>query len=255
MLRIKVPLKNILPAVTLALWGARALSAYDRSVLAEYNDLYKNGNYQSALEGYADIISKEPANPCGFYNAGNAYFRMNKPGPAILYYSKAWRLDPRNADIRANLEFALKQTGQAFVPDGVPRVLHYLYYYLSDDELKTAAAAAWWALFLLVSFYFLKPKSAAGTRTPLLAAGGLLALAGLWFIARSVSPFRDGAVITGEAPARLMSGPGENFKAYAALPEARLVKILDDTDDNYYEIAIPKEGIKGWVKKTSAEKI
>ncbi|MBU2572764.1 MAG: hypothetical protein KKH28_01635 [Elusimicrobia bacterium] len=255
MIRIKVPLKNILPAVALALWGAQGAAAYDRSVLAEYNDMYKNGNYQSALDGYLDMISKEPANPYAFYNAGNAYFRMNKPGQAILYYSKAWRLDPRNPDIRANLEFALKHTGQAFVPDGVPRVLHYLYYCLSDEELKAAASAAWWALFLLFSFYFLKPGIASGTRTPLFTAGGLFALSLLWFMARSASPFRDGAVITDKGAAQLMSGPGDNFKAYASLPEARLVKILDDTDDIYYEIAIPKEGIKGWVKKTSAEKI
>lgn len=227
-------------------------AAYDRSELAEFNDMYKSDNFQGALEGYQGMIAVEPDNPYAFYNAGNAWFRMGQPGHAILNYSKAWRLSPRDPDIRANLEYALKHTGQAFVPDGVPRVLHYVYYALSDDELKTAAVCAWWAFFLLLSFYFLKPGE--GSKSSFFGAGVLFAAALLWFMARSASPFREGAVITG-AGAQLMSGPGDNFKAAAALPEARLVKVLDDTDDNYYEIALPKEGIKGWVKKTSAEKI
>ena len=93
-----------------AFFPARFAGAADRSVLAEYNDLYKSGNYQAALEGYRDIAAKEPYNPGAFYNAGNAYFRLNKPGLAILYYSKAFRLDPRDSDIRANLDFAMKRT-------------------------------------------------------------------------------------------------------------------------------------------------
>ena len=245
-------MRPLLLALFIAL-TPRPACAYDRSVLAEYNDLYKNGSYQAALEGYNEMMTKEPANPYGFYNAGNAYFRMNKQGQAILNYAKAWRLDPRNPDIRTNFEFALKHTGQAFVPEGVPRILHYLYYCLSDEELTTVAAAAWWAFCLLIAFSFLKPNGA-GAGTPTLTAASILVLSLLWLLVRSTSPFHDGAVIT-DGSAQLMSGPGENFKTYAALPEARMVKILDDTDDNYYEIAIPREGIKGWVKKTSAEKI
>lgn len=241
-------------SVLLLLCSLRTAGAYDRNELAEYNDLYKNGSYQAALEGYQDMIAKEPANPYAYYNAGNAYFRVNEPGQAILNYSRAWRLNPRDPDIRTNLEYALKHTGQLFVPEGVPRVLHYVYYCLSDDELWAVAIAAWWLFFLLLSFFYLKPGIADGSRTSLYFTGTLFAVALLWFMARSASPFRNGAVIIDKS-AQLMSGPGDTFKAAAALPEARLVKVLDETDDNYYEIAIPKEGIKGWVKKTSAGKI
>ena len=94
-----------------------------------------------------------------------------------------------------------------------------------------------------------------GVNGPLLGAGLLLAGSLLWLMARASSPFNEAAVITAEGSAQLLSGPGETFKAYASLPEGRLVKVLDDTDDVYYEIGIPREGIKGWIKKTSAEKI
>jgi len=234
--------------------SAVTAGAYDRSVLAEYNDLYKNGNYQAALEGYLEIAAKESYNPYAFYNAGNAYFRMNKPGLAILYYGKAFRLDPRDPDIRTNLEFAMKHTGQNFVPEGMPKALHYLYYFFSDRELKAVATVFWWLACLLLSIYALKEAMREKLRGSILGAGLILAGAFFWSAARSSSLFSDAAVVT-ENSTQLLSGPGETFKTYATLPEARLVKVLDDTDDVYYEIGIPREGIKGWVKKTSAGKI
>ncbi len=246
--------KTILPLL-FALFSAGSAGAYDRSVLAEYNDLYKSGSYQSALEGYKEIAVKEPYNPYAFYNAGNAYFRMNKPGLAILYYGKAFRLDPRDSDIRTNLDFAMRHTGQILVPEGLPKTLHYLYYFFSDLELRAAATSLWWLACLLFSLYTLKSGLRDKLRGTLLAS--VLALVGtlMWITARSSSAFENAAVITAEGSAKLLSGPGETFKAYATLPEARLVKILDDTDDIYYEVGIPREGIKGWIKKTAAEKI
>ena len=243
---------------TLALFSllsARAAGAADRSVLAEYNDLYKNGGYQAALEGYKEIAARERYNPYAFYNAGNAYFRLNKPGLAILYYGKAFRLEPRDTDIRTNLDFAMKRTGQALVPEGTPKVLHYLYYFLSDLELRAAVTVFWWLACLLLSFYALKAGLRDRLKGALLASALIFSGALVWLVARSSSTFSDAAVITTEGSAQLLSGPGETFKAYATLPEARLVKILDDTDDAYYEVGIPREGIKGWIKKTAAEKI
>ncbi len=247
-------MKPLLLALFALFFSGRA-GAYDRSVLAEYNDLYKNGSYQAALEGYKEIAAKEPHNPYAFYNAGNAYFRLNSPGPALLNYGKAFRLSPRDTDIRANLDFAMKHTGQAFVPDGVPKALHYVYYFFSDSELAAASAAFWWLACLLLSLSFLRQDLREKLRGFTAAAGLLLIISLLWLGARSSGPFSGAAVIIAEGSTPLMSGPGDNFKTYAALPEARLVKVLDDTDDLYYEVGIPREGIKGWVKKTAAEKI
>jgi hypothetical protein len=33
------------------------------------------------------------------------------------------------------------------------------------------------------------------------------------------------------------------------------VKILDYDDETYYEIGLPKEGIKGWALKTEVERL
>jgi len=246
---------RLLFALTAVLLTIPSAGAYDRGLLAEYNDLYKSGDYRAALDGYLEMTVREPGNPYAFYNTGNAWYRLNKPGQATLYYARAFRLLPRDADIRANLDLAMKQSGQALVPEGTPRVLHYLYYLFSDAELKTAAIFFWWLACLLLGLYFLRHGLRPRLRGPAAASAALLACSLLWLGARTASPFNGAAVITAEGSVQLLSGPGDSFKAYASLPEARLIRILDSSDDSYYEIGIPREGIKGWIKKTAAEKI
>ncbi|HAT72255.1 MAG TPA: hypothetical protein DCS63_05515 [Elusimicrobia bacterium] len=247
--------KTIFLTLTLAL--AAAASAYDRSELAEFNDLYKNGRYEEALEGYKSALAQAPENPWAHYNAGNALFRLNRLGPAVLNYSRAFALNPRSADIRANLDYALRQTGQTLAPDNVPKALHYAYYLLSEREIKAAAILLFWLACLAGAARFLLdgsgPGLAAGSAS--LAAAGLLVLTLAWLGARQSSPFTAAGVAVKPGGARMLSGPGENFKTYASAPEGRLVKILDDGDDNYYEIGLPREGIKGWALKTEIEKL
>lgn len=239
------------------LLSAAPAAAFDRGELAEFNDLYKNGRYEDALEGYGKVTAQEPANPWAHYNAGNALFRLGRLGPAVLEYSKAFKLDPRSGDIRANLDFALRQTGQSLVQEGLPKTLHYLYYLLSDAEIKTAATLLFWLACLAGAAGFLMDGSRAGKAagSASMAAALLMLLTLAWLGARQGSPFTDGAVVTRAGGARMLSGPGENFKTYASAPEGRLVKILDAADDNYYEIGLTKEGIKGWALKTEVERL
>jgi tetratricopeptide (TPR) repeat protein len=250
-----IPAKNVLFLLLAA--AALPAAAYDRSELAEFNDLYKNGRYEDALEGYKSVIMAEPSNPWAYYNAGNALFRLNRMGPAVLNYSRAFLLDPRSADIRANLDFALRQTGQSLVPDSAPRALHYIYYVMSEREIKAGALLLFWLACLAGAAGFLLdgsgPGRAAGRIS--LASAGVLVLALAWLAARQVSPFSGAGVAVKPGGARMLSGPGENFKTYAAAPEGRLVKILDAADDNYYEIGLPREGIKGWALKTEIERL
>ena len=240
-----------------ALASAVPAAAYDRGELQELNDAYKSGRYEEALEGYKAMAAAEPDNPWAYYNAGNALFRLNRMGPAIFYYSKAFVLDPRSSDIRANLEFALRQTGQTLAPEGAPKILHYLYYLLSESEIKTLGIVLFWLACLAGAAGFLLDGSRSGkfSGRASLAAAGLLVLCLGWLAARQSSPFHEAGVVTRPEGAKMLSGPGGNFKTYASAPEGRLVRILDAADDTYYEIGLPKEGIKGWALKTEVEKL
>ena len=89
------------------------------------------------------------------YNLGNAYFQLGDTGRAILNYLLAQRLDPGDANVTRNLEFArASRTDMLDSSAGSPALETLLFWHF---ELSSAArlrlfAAAWiafWGLLLL----------------------------------------------------------------------------------------------------------
>src|ERR1700690_263593 len=72
------------------------------------NQLYDASKFAEAAATYEKI---EPKTAHVYYNLGNAWFRQNKLGLAILNYARANRLAPRDPDILANLKFAQQRLG------------------------------------------------------------------------------------------------------------------------------------------------
>jgi len=74
------------------------------------NQLYKEGRFKEAVDGYLQLIKSHHENSHLYYNLGNAYYRLNQLGHAILYYEKARLLMPRDADLDYNLRYVRQQT-------------------------------------------------------------------------------------------------------------------------------------------------
>ena len=70
------------------------------------NDLYVKGQYADAAKLYEQILNKQGVAPELYYNLGNAYYKLNETGKAILNFERALRLDPGYDDARFNLEIA-----------------------------------------------------------------------------------------------------------------------------------------------------
>ena len=69
------------------------------------NSLYQQGQYEPALEQYNAIILSGKESAGLYYNMGNAAYRSNSIGHAILYYEKALKLEPAHEDAIHNLDF------------------------------------------------------------------------------------------------------------------------------------------------------
>lgn len=82
----------------------------------EGNRLYQQEDYQGALENYLRIREAGFESPGLYYNIGNAYFKANELGRAILYYERARRLAPGDPDILANLELARSLGADEIIP-------------------------------------------------------------------------------------------------------------------------------------------
>ena len=63
------------------------------------------------------------------------------------------------------------------------------------------------------------------------------------------------AVVTTQK-AEVRSGPGQNFRVGFTIPEGRRVLVLDETAHaDWAEIGVYGEGLKGWVPRSSIERI
>ena len=100
-------------AVLCAAVPSWAASPERERVLQESDRAYREARYQEAFDGYSRLLGTDGADGHLLYNLGNAAFRLNQTGRAILYYEKARELLPRDADLKFNLGHAREQIRDA----------------------------------------------------------------------------------------------------------------------------------------------
>jgi len=70
-----------------------ASELYDSS-FSKGSALYKNKQYEQALEQFNDVVESQPTNANAFYNQGNSYAQLQQFDKAIEAYEKALSIDP-----------------------------------------------------------------------------------------------------------------------------------------------------------------
>lgn len=77
----------------------------------EANMAYEQGDFAAAVEKYTRLSnSRNVKSPVLFYNLGNAWFRQDAMGQAILHYEAALALAPDFEPARKNLDEAMQRT-------------------------------------------------------------------------------------------------------------------------------------------------
>lgn len=112
------------------------------------NNSYKEERYDAAIEDYEQLISSGLRSANTFYNLGNAYLRMGNRGKAILSYERAFRMRPRDADIRSNLSFArtlVEGSAGQYRRQWYQRVFLFLCGFLSVDEMTSLVSCLYFA--------------------------------------------------------------------------------------------------------------
>lgn len=82
-----------------------SLSAYAGASPDMASQLYEKGDYKQAAEAFLSIAKVDGDSPELLYNLANCYAQAGDYGNAILYYSRANRLDPSNRAIKNNLNY------------------------------------------------------------------------------------------------------------------------------------------------------
>ena len=217
--------------------------------LQNAEELYRQGKFAAALGEYEDLLNTYPKDSHLYYNIGNCYFKMGSTGLAVANYYRAFRLDPRDEDIRHNLALSLENSGERLVPGGMPEVLHKAFFSLQTDELKGLFFLFVWLFCILGSLWLIKRKAGRAVLTVLV----ITLILGAWYSWRSHLEQTPLAVVAAPV-AELRSGPGTNFPASANVAQGHIL-VVQDAKDNWYDVIVKSQGLQGWVEADTVEKI
>ena len=222
------------------------------------DDLYRNGQYPEAIQQYEAVLASGLTSPELYYNLGNAYFRDNQMGRAILNYSRALRLRPTMTDARENLKLAESKTVDHIVT--LPQLFIVRWYNSICTALSPTAwrilwlsafalLAALFVFFRLARNYNLRKWTFVSCFALLLV---LLCISAFWrSSALRFNSHREAVVL--QSSVAIKSSPELQSVDKLILHEGTLVRI-DEELSGWYKITIP-DGTNGWCESNAIERI
>jgi tetratricopeptide (TPR) repeat protein len=246
-------------------WAAAVPAAAGvlEGTMARGNTQYENGNYAGAVAEYEKVLRYGLENSAVHYNLGNAWFKLHRPGPAILHYERALRLNPGDADAARNLAFVRSR-----IIDRVEggreniylRLLLRIRDALTPDQAAFLFLAAWLvfsaAIFVRIIGNGAHRGTARGRLVFYTAFFALLVMAaaglqyGLHWRHLTSSDF---AIVVAEK-ADVTSAPGTDSKLVTLVHEGLKVRVVE-AREGWLRVTIPGVGLGGWVSAELVERI
>ena len=108
-------MKKILAAI-LILTAIGASAQTPQELMLRANNAYSQGHFAEAVDCYNAVLNAGYQSADLYYNLGNAHYRLDEYGLAILNYERALRLKPNFRDARQNLDLANSKTEEEIPP-------------------------------------------------------------------------------------------------------------------------------------------
>jgi len=221
-------------------------------LLKSGNQFYSQGNFKAAIERYQRIVQLPFSHETVYYNLGNAYFKDNQLGNAILNFEKAFRLAPRDRDVFANLELAksriadkLEGRQESFLLKQLKKITT-----LIPLDVETLLVLLLFVSANLGFILFLVSRSAGLSRLAIICAGVLLSLAFVLGVSNLTRIYqretlREGVVLVDKVD--VVSGPAADNPVLFSIHEGLKIRIENELE-GWLQISLDN-GWNGWVKK------
>ena len=217
--------------------------------ISQGHQLYNQNQFGEAAEIYEQAITHGMKNGHLYYNLGNTYFRMGNLPKAILNYVKAQNLLPRDEDVKANLEYAIRQTVDQL--DGrKPHALESILFWVRDVNISEHRMALFWinlAFWIAMAVRLHLRTPATQSVRNILLAFLLLALVSTGFRWHQETHQSIGVILPQQIDVH--SGWNTSTVALFQLHQGTLVSIVQEKE-NWYQIELSDEK-KGWTLKSN----
>ena len=250
----------LLLALMLALpLGAQAAENYPDSLWKAGVEAYSAGDWEQALADWDGVAATGLRSRELYFNLGNAYFKKGEIAPAILNYERALRLDPSDADVRYNLEFARSMTQDRIdeVPEFILKTwIRKVNYLFSSDAWAILSLILLAVALALVLLFLLGPTSGLRRTGFFTGIAALLLTLMCWGFARSQkadAERHDAAIVMRPVSSVTSSPSADAAKSLFILHEGTKVKVLDVVS-GYTDIELA-DGRRGWIASGDIEVI
>lgn len=229
-----------------------ARPAHPDELFERGNQAYLHGDFRGAIDAYEQLVGQGLIHEDLYYALGNAYFRADRIGPAILNYERALVLDPEQEDAQANLKLARQTAAQRWqdklVGEQADPAWMRLLSTFTPGGLTLLFLGLYWGLFLLLGFiYFLGAgflRVAAWVMLVFvlmgtLGAGGLLA--GRWWL---VERAEYGIVLADEA--QVKEGPDPSYQTSFVVHGGLRARAVGH-DAGWVRVRL-SNGLEGWLQ-------
>ncbi|MCM8775684.1 MAG: tetratricopeptide repeat protein [Candidatus Omnitrophica bacterium] len=234
--------------------ACRAWTRDDLSQFKKANQAFREGRYEDAAAIYTDLTEKYPDTATFYYNLGNSLYRMGVLGRALLNFERARFFEPRNGDIRYNLNYV-----RGFLEYQIEDKRNW---YLKFAEIVLEQFTEKEAVFLLLSAYFIfmaswlvvlifRHGAPWGWKRKTLFA--LFMIVVIVNVAKHIETrvIRDAVVLDKRVEVRY--GPSVSDQVAFRLGEGLRVYVLDSRED--WSRILLVNGESGWVKNSQIAKI
>lgn len=212
------------------------------------NKLYAQGKFADAAALYEKIIASGSTSANLFCNYGNAEFKAGNLGKAVAAFRHAELLAPRDAEIRANLNFVREHIQGSTAHESIwERWLGNL----SLNEWTMLAAIAFWVALAFLILKQIRPALASKLRTPFVVAGFLTILLAAVVVIQAENHFSEQTAVVTSSEANALTGPFDDAQHSFLVRDGAELHVLARHDD-WIQVA-DSSGKIGWLYKKQVE--
>jgi tetratricopeptide (TPR) repeat protein len=217
---------------------------------AKANQEFAAGQFKEAIDDYEALVRAGQWSANLFYDLGNAYFRTDDFGRAILSYERALALDPRHPEADANLRIARDEArALELTPDRTERTLRFM---TLNQYAITAAIACWIGVFGIAASILARRRSAGVITMSILSLSIFTVAAAAIVWLDNGNRGRALAIVTDkDVEARVATA--DNANRVLALPPGSEIRIVSKRGDWIYA-ALPNN-LRGWISAKGAESV
>ena len=224
---------------------------------ADADSAYIQGDYLTAIDLYQEVLRNEGVSATLCMNLGNSYFKLDEIAQAILWYERAYLLDPSDDDVKFNLELARTRTVDKVTPKNQLFIVVWFRNLVAALDINT------WAALTLLFFFVAALMAGVFLLSRKVSLKKISFAFSLFFFVFSILSFifastqrsnivnRDTAIIVSPS-VTVKSTPSDSGTDLFIIHEGRKVDILDSSMKEWVEIRL-EDGNTGWVLRKVME--